>query len=82
MGDKRRGADDEGRYGVGEGRNTARSSSKPPDDEEEPEDHYKEDDVPEPATALTGGHVVHAAKGTGEDAGRFGEGIVLDRTMQ
>lgn len=57
---------------------TERSSSKPPDDEEEPENHDEEDDIPEPATALTGGHVVHAAKGAGQNAGGFGEGVVLD----
>jgi hypothetical protein len=44
------------------------SSSEPPDNNEEPEDQNYEDNVPEPSTALSGRHVIHASKGTSKDA--------------
>ena len=39
------------------------SSPKPPYNDEEPEDDDEEDYVPQPATTLACGHVVHAAEG-------------------
>lgn len=41
--------------------------SEPPHDDEEPKDEDDEDDVPQPATPLTRGHIVHAPERTSEN---------------
>lgn len=53
------------------------SPSKPPDDDEEPEYQDKEDNVPEPPTALSRCHIVHPSESTLEDTRRLCERIVL-----
>ena len=51
--------------------------SEPPHDDKEPKDKDEEDDVPQPSTPLTCGHIVHAPKRARENAGRLRKRVVL-----
>ena len=55
----------------------SRLPSEPPHDDKKPKDEDEEDDVPQPSTPLTLGHIVHAPKRATEDARRFRKRVVL-----
>lgn len=59
------------------GSKVATSSSKPPQNHDDPKNDDEKDDVPEPATALPGSHVIHSSKCPCENVTRLREGVVL-----
>jgi len=51
--------------------------SEPPHYDKKPKDEDNEDDVPQPSTPLTLGHIIHAPKRASENARRFRKCVVL-----